>query len=419
MPVETLLLRNIRIAGAEHPTDLLIEDGRIASATPAGALDHGPGALEPAPGAVVEDGRGALVLPGLIDAHCHLDKTLWGRPWVPHSAGPALQDRIANGEARRAEFGLPSSEGMRALLAQMALHGTTAVRTHTDVDPDVGLEGVEAVADVAEAMSGIVDVHQVAFPQGGILTRPGTAELLEEALRVGVPTVGGLDPSAVDRNAVEHLDLLFALAQKYGAGIDIHLHERGTLGAHTMELVIERTARYGLQGKVALSHAVAIVDVDEAVGDRLAEGLAENGISLVTATVYNTPVIPVARLAALGVNVASGNDGIRDLWGPYGSGDMLERIYHLAYRNGFRRDDQIERALETAVGGGARALGLPVPGLAVGDRADFFLVDAAGAAEAVVCRPPRLLVVKAGRVVARSGELANRQATTRRPPAAD
>jgi cytosine deaminase len=82
---------------------------------------------------------------------------------------------------------------------------------------------------------------------------------------------------------------------------------------------------------------------------------------------------------------------------------MLERAYHLAYRNGFRRDEQIAAALDTAVGGGARALGREPHAVAVGSPADFFLVDAAGAAEAVVCRPPRLLVVKGGRVVARAG----------------
>ena len=41
-----------------------------------------------------------LVIPGLVEAHCHVDKTLFGRPWVPHSAGPALGDRIDN-ERRR------------------------------------------------------------------------------------------------------------------------------------------------------------------------------------------------------------------------------------------------------------------------------------------------------------------------------
>ena len=398
MTVAPLLVRNLRTATADHPVDILIEGGRISSIAPSGQQAVPDGVQS-------EDGRGALALPGLVDAHCHLDKTLWGGPWVPHSAGPALTDRISNGEARRKELGLPSGENMRALLTQMASAGTTAVRTHTDVDPDVGLKGVEAVFDVAATMAGTVEVQQVAFPQGGILTRPGTARLLEEALKLGVPTIGGLDPSAVDRDAVEHLDLVFGLAAQYGAGIDIHLHERGTLGAHTMELVIERTARHGMQGKVALSHAVAIVDIEQAAGDRLAEGLAQSGISLITATVYNTPVMPVSRLMGLGVNVASGNDGIRDLWGPYGSGDMLERVHHLAYRNGFRRDAQIEVALETATVGGARALGLAERALVVGAPADFFVVDVPVPAAAVVCRPPRLLVVKGGRVVARDGRI--------------
>jgi cytosine deaminase len=397
MKAESLVVRNVRVSGGEHPTDIVVADGRIAALGPSGQVPL------PGPGVPVEDGAGALAIPGLIDAHAHLDKTLWGTPWVPHSAGPALADRIANGQTRREELGLPSPATVRALLHEMVRQGTTAVRTHTDVDPDVGLVGVEVVADAAADLAGLIDVHQVAFPQGGMLTRPGTVELLEQALRAGVPTVGGLDPSAVDRDAVRHLDTLFVLAERHGAGIDIHLHERGTLGAHAIELVIERTARFGLQGRVALSHAVAIVDVDEAAGDRLAHGLAENDISLITATVYNTPVMPVERLAALGVNLASGNDGIRDLWGPYGSGDMLERAYHLAYRNGFRRDEQIAAALDTAVGGGARALGREPHAVAVGSPADFFLVDAAGAAEAVVCRPPRLLVVKGGRVVARAG----------------
>ena len=61
------------------------------------------------------------------------------------------------------------------------------------------------------------------------------------------------------------------------------------------------------------------------------------------------------KLRAAGVTVACGHDGIRDLWGPYGSGDMLERALHVAYRSTFRRDDDIELALHAATYGGARA----------------------------------------------------------------
>ncbi len=37
---------------------------------------------------------GELVLPGLVDGHMHLDKTLMGLPWLPHMAGPTRMSRI-------------------------------------------------------------------------------------------------------------------------------------------------------------------------------------------------------------------------------------------------------------------------------------------------------------------------------------
>jgi cytosine/creatinine deaminase len=127
---------------------------------------------------------------------------------------------------------------------------------------------------------------------------------------------------------------------------------------------------------------------------------------VLTAAVYSFPVPPIKRLRAAGVNVACGHDGIRDLWGPYGTGDMLERAMHVAYRSGFRRDEDIELALEAATTGGARTLGLESYGLTEGAPADVVVVDARTSAEAVVARPVRELVLKAGRVVARRGALA-------------
>jgi cytosine deaminase len=128
-------------------------------------------------------------------------------------------------------------------------------------------------------------------------------------------------------------------------------------------------------------------------------------VTVLTAAVYSFPVPPIKRLRAAGVNVACGHDGIRDLWGPYGTGDMLERAMHVAYRSGFRRDEDIELALEAATSGGARALRLESYGLSEGAPADIVVVAARTAAEAVVARPPRELVLKAGRIVARDGKL--------------
>lgn len=182
----------------------------------------------------------------------------------------------------------------------------------------------------------------------------------------------------------------------------------GTLGTWQLELIAERTAATGLGGRVTVSHAYGLGQADEATQDRIAARLAEAGVAVVTAAVYNFPVPPIKKLRAAGVTVACGHDSLRDLWGPYGSGDMLERAMHVAYRSTFRRDEDIELALEAATYGGARALGLPAYGLTVGAAADLVIVDARTPAEAVVMRPVRDLVIKAGRPVARTGALLSR-----------
>src|ERR1051326_1872407 len=98
-----LLLRGGRPWGLDAPADVLIRDGVIERIGPD---------LQADPAVEVGDVPGRLLLPGLIDAHCHVDKTLFGGPWVPHSAGPALADRIAEERRRRAELGLPDVEHM-------------------------------------------------------------------------------------------------------------------------------------------------------------------------------------------------------------------------------------------------------------------------------------------------------------------
>ena len=384
-----LLLRGGRPWGFEGPADVLVRDGLIDRIEPGLQAD-----------AEVLEVSG-IVLPGLIDAHCHLDKTLWGE-WVPHSAADTLEDRIGNDRRRRGELGIPSEERIVALLETMIAHGTTHVRSHTDIDPEVGLRGVEAVRAAARRLEGRIGVEQVAFPQHGLLTNPGTAELLEEALKAGVESIGGIDPAGVDRDPVRHLEVIFGLAAQYGARVDLHLHDGGSLGVWELELIVDLARDAGLAGRVTVSHAYGYSQADAATQERLFERLAEAGVTLLTAAVYSFPVPPIKRLRAAGVNVACGHDGICDLWGPYGSGDMLERAMHVAYRNTFRRDEDIELALEAATYGGARALGLEPYGLAPGAPADLVVVAGRTVAEAVVTHPPRELVLKGGRVVFRT-----------------
>lgn len=393
-PSETTVLQidNVRPMGGDA-VSLRIEGGRIVA--------MGAGLV--AGGASIIDGGGAIALPGLVEAHTHLDKTLLGLGWHRHQAGSRLIDKIETERRLRRESGFdPERQSARQVVLSLS-RGTTHIRTHVDVDTEIGVRGIEGVLAMRERFRDVMGIELVAFPQSGMLIRPGTAELMQTALGLGADVVGGLDPCAMDRDPKGHLDQVFAWAERFGRPIDIHLHEPGEMGAFSMELIIERTRALGLQGRVTISHAFCLGAPDPELVGPLIDGLARERIHIMTTGPASRPAPPVKRLREAGIVVCAGTDGVRDAWGPYGNADMLERAKHIGLRNNFRRDDEIELALDICTHGGATVMGLDGYGLVAGARADLVLVDAETVAEAVVAHPPRRLVVKSGRVVAKDG----------------
>jgi cytosine/creatinine deaminase len=391
--VDDLLIRNVRPMAADA-CDLLVRDGRI----------HAMGtALAAAPSAVVEEGHGALLLPGLIEAHTHIDKTLWGMPWYRNEVGPNLIDRIDNERQFRAASGHDAASQSLALSRAFIANGTTRLRTHVDVDTDARLKHLHGVLATRKALRDRLEIQIVAFPQSGLLRRPGTAALLAQALQDGADVLGGLDPQGIDGDTVASLDLLFDLAVRYAKPLDIHLHEAGDAGAQSLGLILDRVQALGLAGRVAISHCFCLGDVQEATRERLLARMARLSVAVITTGTASRPVPPLLSCRAAGVLVAGGNDGIRDTWTPYGSPDMLERAMLIGLRNNLRRDDEIAIALGTVTADAARVCGFADYGLAAGNRADLVLVQAQNIAEAVVTRPQRQCVVSAGVVVARDG----------------
>jgi cytosine deaminase len=245
----------------------------------------------------------------------------------------------------------------------------------------------------------------VAFPQSGIISSPGTAALLDEAIALGCEVVGGLDPATIDRDIEAHLDVVFGIADRRGVGVDTHLHDNGTLGAFEIEQICARTAALGLGGQVAVSHAYALGQVDANTLSRIADTLASAGVAIMTIAPPNSAFPPVAVLREAGVTVFSGSDNIRDSWWPYGDGDMLRRANVIGHRSGFFEDRQLEQAFDAVSYSGATALGLDDYGLDIGDWADFVVVPAQHVPEAVVAVPSQRAVYRRGKLVASNGLL--------------
>ena len=390
-----LLLQNVRPMG-QAACDLLIAHGRIAAVGPS---------LNVPEGAERIDGHGELLLPGLIESHTHLDKTLWGQDWYVNAVGNQLTDKIDNERAYRARTQHDSAAQSLHMAREFLALGTTRIRSHADVDTEIGVKHVEGLLQTRAAMAPWQDIQVVAFPQSGLLQRPGTAQLLDEALTLGADVLGGLDPCAIDLDPAQSLNVLFQIAERHNKPLDIHLHEPGDMGAFSLKLILDRTEAHGLQGKVVISHGFCLGDMGDAQCGALLARMAKLGVSLVTSAPPSRIVPPLAACQRAGVRMAGGNDGIRDTWSPYGRPDMLERAMFIGMRYNLRRDDEVEQALHCVTHAGAEVCGFADYGLTPGSRADLVLVPAQTPAHAVAARPVRSLVIANGQVVARNGQL--------------
>ncbi|MSP02387.1 MAG: cytosine deaminase [Acetobacteraceae bacterium] len=390
-----LVIRDVRPFGGDA-VDVLVHDDLIAGIA---------AGLNAPPGAAIEHGHNALLLPGLVEGHTHLDKTLWGGSWYRNEIGPTRNDRIENERAFRRDGSHDAATRSLALARAYIAHGTTRMRTHADIDTEIGLRHVHATMRTRETLAGAIEMQIVAFPQSGLACRPGTEDLMDAALREGADAVGGIDPCAVDRDPVRQVDALFRLAERHGKPIDIHLHEPGEMGAFSLDLILERTAALSMRGMVTISHGFCLGSIADAERDALLARMALWDVRIATTAPASSPVPPFRVCRAAGVTVYGGNDGVRDTWTPYAKPDMLDRAMHIGLRNALRRDDELDWALECVTSAAAVGCGFERYGLAVGCRADLVLLEAETVAEAIVSAPRRRLVVSAGKVTARDGVL--------------
>lgn len=422
MPDNHVIITNVRPWGT-RATDLHIRGGVFALPD---NFSHDDAATAP----TVIDGGGMLALPGLSNVHAHIDKSWWGKPWQSYGGQATTAGRIAHERACRDELGIPSRPVTDATLRELIRWGTTALRTHVDVDLGLGLRGIEVVRESIAELAPHMRYQIVAFPQDGVLRRPGVDKLLERAAAQGVEHIGGLDPAGIDRDPAGQLNILFDIAARHGCGIDIHLHDSAELGIFEMELIIEHIRATGLTGQdgagnVNLAHGFAIADITGTrQADLLAE-LGELGVTFTTVAPAGLPPLPAKAMRNAGVHLGLGTDGFRDLWGPYGTGDLLAIAATHARMTGHRFDEELTHVLRQATSAGLRFVGesdnMPdgeaswelseqlenyrATDFAPGRQADLILVCAENPMDALVRFPRRELVMVGGEILAQAGQV--------------
>ena len=253
-----------------------------------------------------------------------------------------------------------------------------------------------------EALRDWIDIQIVAFPQSGVMTEAGAPDLMAAAIMAGADLVGGLDPAGFDGDVKGQLDIVFGLAEAFGKGIDIHLHDFGETGAAELRDIAERTIAAGLKGGRRQPRLRARDGRAASVrGDRrCARARRSRDHDLMSAVRAGAAG---EALRARGVTVFAGSDNIRDCWSPYGNGDMLDRAAIIAQRHEMYTNRELADAFALATSEADKALGDPQRGLRVGAVADLVAMEASSVADAVVNRPPRSMVLRAGRIAAERG----------------
>ncbi|ARP79912.1 cytosine deaminase [Bordetella genomosp. 8] len=397
------ILRDCSLPDGRTGIDIGIVDGRIAAVQP-----H----LQ-AQAARVVDAAGQLVSPPFVDAHFHMDSTLsYGLPRV-NGSGTLLEGIALWGE-------------LKPLLSQDALvdraltycdwavaKGLLAIRSHVDVC-DPRLLAVEALLHVRELVRPYLDLQLVAFPQDGVLRAPDALGNLERALDMGVDVVGGIPHfERTMQDGAESVRILCELAAERGLRVDMHCDESDDPLSRHIETLAFHTQRLGLQGRVAGSHLTSMHSMDNYYVSKLLPLIREAGVAAIANPLINITLqgrhdtypkrrgmTRVPELLEAGVPVAFGHDCVMDPWYGLGSADMLE-VAHMGLHVAQMTGQAAMRACFTAVTDTpARILGLDDLGIAPGKRADLVLLQARDPVEAIRLRATRLLVMRAGNVIA-------------------
>ena len=403
-----LVIRGANLPDGREGVDIAIQGERIADVGPALAGDAGQEI----------DAAGCLVSPPFVDAHFHMDSTLtYGTPRTNQS-GTLLEGIALWGE-------------LKPLLTQDAIveraltycdwavgQGLLAIRSHVDICDD-RLLAVDALIDVRERVKPYLDLQLVAFPQDGYLRSPNAVANLERAVDKGVEVIGGIPHFEWGMaDGAASVRALCEIAAERGLMVDMHCDESDDPLSRHVETLAFEAKRLGLEGRVTGSHLTSMHSMDNYYVSKLIALMAEAELRVVANPLINITLqgrhdsypkrrgmTRVPELMDAGLVVAFGQDCIMDPWYALGMADMLDAAYmglHVGHMTG---QDDMRRCFQAVTENPAIILGLEGYGLAPGCYADLVVLQAKDPVDAIRRRPPRLQVLRRGRVIAKTAPL--------------
>jgi len=322
---------------------------------------------------------GAVVFPGFVDAHVHLDKAhTWDR--APNRSGTFAEalETLGRDKAhwtrtdllRRAGFGLTCAWE----------HGTRVVRTHVDTWLPWGEENHATMQELREAWRGRIALQTVPLTGIANYSGPEGETVADLAMKYGACALGGWSPMSPD--LPRQLDRLIAIARDRGVGLDLHVDENGNPQEEVLRTLAEAVIRNTFGNPVVCGHCCSLsVQAPERQRSTIAL-VKEAGLRVISLPLCNLylqdrggaeqPRTPqwrgltlIHELISAGVPVACASDNVRDAFHAYGDFDAAEvyiesvRLAHLDSRLGESARAVTSTAAEIV---GGPAMGRVAPG---------------------------------------------------------
>ncbi len=401
------ILRGARLPGQPHDlVDIGIAGGKIAAIAP--RID--------AECEIVDIG-GRLVSPGFVETHIHLDKSCI----LDRCRAEAGDLAEAIREVSRAKAGFDAAdvyERAKRTLEKCILNGTTYIRTHVEVDPGIGLRGLEGVLPLVKEYAWAVDLELCIFPQEGLLNNPGTEELMLAGLRAGGHVIGACPYT--DTHPAGQVERIFDLAR--GLGVDIDMHLDFSLDANDPQLlhVCDCAEKHRWGGRVAVGHVTTLSAAPAAELAAAAARMREAGVALTVLPATDLylmgresearaprGVAPAHRLLQAGANCSLATNNVLNPFTPFGDCSLIRmaNLYANVAHVG-TRDDMIE-CFRMITSRAAALMNVRGYGVEVGHAADLVVLDCHTPEQAVAELAPVLAAFKRGRrtVTRRPAEL--------------
>lgn len=403
------LVTNATSLGGEA-IDITIEEGKIARLSSAGNADWESFASENR-----YDADGRLVTPSLTEPHIHLDATLTAGEPSWNRTGTLAEGIEIWAERKRSLTVDDVQRRAERTITWLVSHGITRVRTHVDTTEE-SLVGVEALLNLKEEVSDLVDLQVVAFPQDGVFTRADNEDLLREALEMGADVVGGIPHKEHTReDGVKDVHTAVDLAERYDLPLDLHIDETDDPQSRFTEVLASEATKRGIGDRTTASHTTAMHSYSNAYANKLISLIAESGVSVVTNPLDNAVLqgrydeyprrrghTRIDQLHAADVTVGLGHDSVVDPWYHYGVGDPLDAAFvllHYAHMSG--RDD-VGTLWKMLTSANADIFDVADYGLESGCEGSLVVYDAEAPFDALRTRAPRTRVINRGNEVART-----------------